>query len=158
MSQIPPQYPQQIPPQNPLPYATPQPKQGLSGGMIALIIAGVAVVIMGFLLLLAIAILLPSLNRARETAYRSKCSNNLKQIGLAMLMYANDNQQRFPRTPADDEADADLSVAPASTAPPAVKASRRVIGAIVIVSLPGKDESRELTRNRTTNVYVSRQG
>ena len=36
-----------------------------------------------------ISILLPSLNRAREAANRIKCSSNMRQIGLALRMYAN---------------------------------------------------------------------
>jgi type II secretory pathway pseudopilin PulG len=50
---------------------------------------------------LLISILLPSLNRARETANRVKCASNLRQIGQAILMYANENKQAFPRTPMD---------------------------------------------------------
>ena len=42
---------------------------------------------------------------------------------------------------------ADVSVAPASTAPAAVKASRRVIWAILIDSLLGKDEVRQRVRH-----------
>jgi prepilin-type processing-associated H-X9-DG protein len=37
------------------------------------------------------AILLPSLNRAREAANRIKCASNMRQIGLALKMYANDD-------------------------------------------------------------------
>jgi hypothetical protein len=42
------------------------------------------------------SILLPSLNRARETANRVKCGSNERQIGQAMLMYANENKQKYP--------------------------------------------------------------
>jgi len=43
------------------------------------------------------AILLPALARARESARRASCQNNLKQWGLVMKMYANESGgQRFP--------------------------------------------------------------
>jgi len=43
------------------------------------------------------AILLPALARARESARRSSCQNNLKQIGLVMKMYSNESKgERFP--------------------------------------------------------------
>ena len=43
------------------------------------------------------AILLPALARARESARRSSCQNNLKQMGLTMKMYANESKgEKFP--------------------------------------------------------------
>ncbi|HPO17350.1 MAG TPA: DUF1559 domain-containing protein [Candidatus Hydrogenedentes bacterium] len=36
------------------------------------------------------AILLPALARARESARRSSCANNLKELGLVLKMYANE--------------------------------------------------------------------
>ncbi len=37
------------------------------------------------------SMLLPALNRARETAKRATCSSNLKQAGMALLLYAEDS-------------------------------------------------------------------
>src|ERR1051326_1244446 len=53
-------------------------------------------VVIGIIALL-ISILLPSLNRARETANRVKCSSNLRQIGQALLLYSNDNKGNYPK-------------------------------------------------------------
>ncbi len=54
-------------------------------------------VVIGIIALL-ISILLPSLNRARETANKVKCAANLKSIGQAILLYSNDNKGAYPRT------------------------------------------------------------
>jgi prepilin-type N-terminal cleavage/methylation domain-containing protein/prepilin-type processing-associated H-X9-DG protein len=40
--------------------------------------------------------LLPAMGRAKAKATQIKCANNEKQIGLAYLMYADDNQEFFP--------------------------------------------------------------
>jgi prepilin-type N-terminal cleavage/methylation domain-containing protein/prepilin-type processing-associated H-X9-DG protein len=42
------------------------------------------------------ALLMPSISKAREVARRSVCANNLKQFGLATIMYAQDNKNNAP--------------------------------------------------------------
>ena len=42
------------------------------------------------------AMLLPALNKARATAKKASCLNNVKQITLACIMYANDNDEQLP--------------------------------------------------------------
>jgi prepilin-type N-terminal cleavage/methylation domain-containing protein/prepilin-type processing-associated H-X9-DG protein len=52
-------------------------------------------VVIGIIALL-ISILVPTLGKARENANRVKCLSNLRQLGLAFYMYANDNRGLFP--------------------------------------------------------------
>jgi prepilin-type N-terminal cleavage/methylation domain-containing protein len=50
------------------------------------------------------ALLLPALARAREKAVRIQCTSNLKQWGVAVIMYASDNRELFPANPTSDGA------------------------------------------------------
>src|SRR5262245_11260115 len=41
--------------------------------------------------------LLPALAKAKETTKRISCTNNLKQLSLAVVMYADDNEDLYPQ-------------------------------------------------------------
>jgi competence protein ComGC len=67
----------------------------LSGNGLA--IAGIVVSGL-FLLILPIwaAMFIPALSKAKEKAQTINCVNNVKQLGLAVRMYATDNNDKFP--------------------------------------------------------------
>jgi prepilin-type N-terminal cleavage/methylation domain-containing protein/prepilin-type processing-associated H-X9-DG protein len=58
-------------------------------------------VVVAIISLLA-AILFPVFARARENARRAGCMSNLKQIGLAAMMYVQDYDERYPLARADE--------------------------------------------------------
>lgn len=61
--------------------------------MSRLLLWAVAIIVIGGML---ISVMLPSLCKAREPANRVKCSANLRQIGLAISQYAEENGGHFP--------------------------------------------------------------
>ncbi|QOV87724.1 type II secretion system protein [Humisphaera borealis] len=83
-------------------YPKPHSVRPLSRGVRAFTLVELLVVI-GIIALL-ISILLPSLARAREQGNQVKCLSNLRQLGMGMIMYTNQNKGYFPfgsRYPAD---------------------------------------------------------
>ena len=76
--------------------AAPEKWKGSSSAASGCILAlAVGVGLFVFLGILA-AILLPALARAREAARRASCQNNLKQVGLQLMIYANEHNGKFP--------------------------------------------------------------
>jgi len=49
------------------------------------------------------AILFPVFARARENARRASCLSNLKQLGLAMMQYVQDHNERYPHNAISSE-------------------------------------------------------
>jgi prepilin-type processing-associated H-X9-DG protein len=95
-------------------------------------IAGLVLGIVGTLFSCGIipSILLPSLNRARETANRVKCASNLKQIGSAILLYSNENRGAYPpdlkTALATQDITSDVFVCPSSNDTPAPGADNKL--------------------------------
>ncbi len=44
------------------------------------------------------AMLLPALASAKQKAWKTSCTSNLRQVGLAMRMFADDNDELYPKS------------------------------------------------------------
>ena len=61
--------------------------------------------------------LLPALARAKAKAQRITCVNNLKQVGLSVRIWANDNGDRYPAQVSTNDGGASEYIGTATTAP-----------------------------------------
>jgi prepilin-type processing-associated H-X9-DG protein len=68
------------------------PRRSLRAGAFTLV---ELLVVIGIIALL-ISVLLPALNKARESATAVTCSNQLRQLSLAFIMYTGENHGYFP--------------------------------------------------------------
>jgi len=84
------------------PRALPSHRPGARGFTLVelLVVIGIIAVLIG--------ILLPALNKAREQSRRTVCLSNLRQLGTAMIAYANEHKGRLPNSnPTNTAADYD---------------------------------------------------
>jgi prepilin-type processing-associated H-X9-DG protein len=95
----------------PLDYGTP----ARTGSFVRYLVWGIGIVVIGGML---ISVMLPSLCRSRETANRVKCASNLKQIGLAISLYAQDHGGQYPHLlavlPSVEDITAEVMTCPSS--------------------------------------------
>ena len=55
------------------------------------------------------SLLLPALSRAKSSGHGAACLNNLHQIGLALVLYVQDNEDCLPKCPMIPSADTNMS-------------------------------------------------
>src|SRR5687767_7206295 len=63
----------------------------------------IELIVIVVIVLFILAMLLTTTCGSTERANRVKCASNLKQIGMGMLLYSNDNRNVAPRVRADAE-------------------------------------------------------
>ncbi|HLP78207.1 MAG TPA: prepilin-type N-terminal cleavage/methylation domain-containing protein, partial [Candidatus Paceibacterota bacterium] len=56
----------------------------------------IELLVVGAIIGILAALLLPTLAKAKESSHRTRCLSNLKQIGLATVMYAGDYNDKVP--------------------------------------------------------------
>ena len=104
-------------------------------------------VVMSIIIILA-ALAVPAFTRALESAKATQDSNNLRQIGMAMQTYLNDNDQALPAT----------AIWPGTTTTPMLFqkyiATRRVFQSPFDRRTPAETDTAPVSYSINTNMYV----
>jgi prepilin-type processing-associated H-X9-DG protein len=123
------------------------------------------IVVIGIIATLA-GLLLPALARAKESGRSTACLSNLRQLGLALQLYAEENNNRMPFM---YDQTLPTNGIPATNSPPATNAagktmdqvlSNHISGALRLLRCPSdRDRIFELTRSSYGwNVLLNGQG
>ncbi len=72
------------------PFKLPRARSGRSGFTLIELLVVIAIIA------ILASMLLPALAKAKGKAIQIKCTNNTRQLGLAIRMYADDNKENFP--------------------------------------------------------------
>jgi predicted Zn finger-like uncharacterized protein/prepilin-type processing-associated H-X9-DG protein len=136
---------------------TKDPAVGGKGMAITGIVLGALSV---FVMPCLISIMLPSLNRARETANRVKCASNMRQIGQALMSYSANNRGALPpdlQTLANTMPagiDATFFVCPSSNDAPAIGTPYTLgTGTLSYVYVPSPSLTKMGTPSKTIVLY-----
>ena len=77
-------------------FPTPPPRSSSQKWIIIGVVAGAAFMLLAALAVFA-AILFPVFGRAKEKAQATACLSNVKQLGLALMIYAADHEETLPK-------------------------------------------------------------
>lgn len=104
------------------------------------------------------AILFPVFARARENARRASCMSNLKQIGLGLLQYTQDYDEKLPRSWSGVDSDASKPVGDPSDRYKWMDAIYPYTKSIQLFNCPSDDLGTDLLGTHKNSAYSFRNG